>query len=248
MASSSSPDARSPLPPNTPSTVLMPALSTPTLGPQGSFTVACSTHIAASPAVCAATILDHGAYPSWNRFCRSVAIDAQPASPPDPSDPRFAAADHHDAEPASLPAFVRGGPAFLALGTQFTFDVHMDALAEDSSGRATALEVSLLERIRDDEDEAEEDDNEPRHRRRGWRVAWKARGMPGFVLRSERVQELLETPDGGTEYYCWETFYGLLAPVVRYMVGGQLVTGFGAWMEDLKGEAEKRTKDQKTAA
>ncbi len=237
MASSSSPDAHSPLPPNTPPTLLQPALATPTFGPQGSFSVACSTHIAAPPAVCAATILDHGAYPSWNRFCRSVAIDAEPASPSDPSDPRFAA-DDTDASPASLPAFVHGGPASLALGTQFTFDVHMDALTENSAGRATYLEVSRVERIRE-----EDDDDSLSRGRRGWRIAWKTRGMPGFVLRSERVQELLETPEGGTEYLCWETFYGLLGPVVRYAVGGQLVTGFGVWMEDLKGEAEKRAKE-----
>lgn len=71
-------------------------------------------------------------------------------------------------------------------------------------------------------------------------MAWKTRGpVPGMMLRSERVHEFLEAEDGdGTDYVCWETFYGLLAPVVRMAVGPKLERGFGAWMEDLKDRAE----------
>ncbi len=142
-----------------------------------------------------------------------------PSTTPGPS-------DAHIAGPRPPEVRQRRAPEFLAPGTQFTFDVHMDALRENSSGRATALQVSAVERISDES-------------RKGWRLAWTTRGMPGFVLRSERVQELVETAEGETDYACWETFYGLLAPVVNFVVGSQLTTGFGVWMADLKAEAEK---------
>lgn len=87
-------------------------------------------------------------------------------------------------------------------------------------------------------------------RRTGWRVVWKTRTsplLPGWMLRSERVQEFVQidpAPFGPrdephTAYACWETFYGVLAPVVRLSVGLQLVKGFDTWMEDMKGRAEE---------
>jgi len=55
-----------------------------------------------------------------------------------------------------------GEPDYLQLGTKFTFDVHMDLWSPPgSSGRATALQVSVLEGV-DEEDG-----------RKGWRVAWR---------------------------------------------------------------------------
>lgn len=218
---------------------------TPTHGSGGTFTVSCQTRIAAPPAACLAVVLDAASYPRWNRFCRACIVDG--AGSGNGSD----------------------GTKKLALGTKFTFDVHMDLdeeVVEEGeeaegrggvvTGRATELEVSVLEAI--DGGEGEEglsggsDGNDAgtkphrragtavEGRRKGWRVAWRTRGaMPGMVLRSERVQEFLEAEDGnGTDYVCWETFYGFLAPVVRMAVGTKLETGFGAWMEDLKHWAE----------
>ena len=78
--------------------------------------------------------------------------------------------------------------------------------------------------------------------RKGWRIAWKQRAsllMPGWMLRSERVQEFVEV-EGGTEYRCWETFYGLLAPVVRMAAAKQVEQGFEAWSEGLRGVVEKK--------
>jgi hypothetical protein len=216
---------------------------TPTHGPGGSFTVACGTRIAATPATCLAVILDAASYPRWNRFCRSCNIDAG-----------------------------GGDEGTLAPGTQFTFDVHMDLDEEvddgddgeeaggqtsgrDIRGRATKLEISKLDAIGDREEEGGDDDDDgyafaapslvlgdsavAARGRKGWRVAWKTRGMPGMLLRSERVQDFLGTEDGHeTDYVCWETFYGLLAPIVRLAVGAKLENGFGAWMDDLKARAE----------
>ena len=62
--------------------------------------------------------------------------------------------------------------------------------------------------------------------------------MPGWMLRSERVQEFVEVGEGQTAYYCWETFYGVLAPVVRMVAGAGVERGFGLWMEGLKGKVE----------
>ena len=109
----------------------------------------------------------------------------------------------------------------------------------------------------EDEDEGERegegegsvsDDGRRRGRRKGWRIAWRQRDsllMPGWLLRSERVQEFVEAGDGAeTEYRCWETFYGLLAPVVRMAVGRQVAAGFDAWTEGLKRRAEEKKKEE----
>ncbi|KAH6630394.1 hypothetical protein B0J18DRAFT_463260 [Chaetomium sp. MPI-SDFR-AT-0129] len=136
-----------------------------------------------------------------------------------------------------------------------------------------ALEVSVLGPINydhtDDEDDGTDTDtdndnnnnspdtNSNRHDittdnattspRKGLRIAWKVRPSwlrPGWALRSERVQDFIETvgPDGkpATEYRCWETFYGTLAPVVKMAVGSHLEQGFDAWLRGLKERAEGR--------
>ena len=107
------------------------------------------------------------------------------------------------------------------------FDVHLGP--EDSCKRdKTSVTVSILA---DFECEG----------RKGVRVAWRTRGwMPGFALRSERVQEFLEAGHGVVEYRCWETMYGLLAPTVRWYVGKKLEWGFGVWMDGLKEYSEKQ--------
>lgn len=90
----------------------------------------------------------------------------------------------------------------------------------------TRLQVTLLEEFENDG-------------KAGLRVAWKLRGSPWFLLRAERVQEFIEA-DGGssTEYYCWETFGGILGYAMPYLVGSKLQDGFGRWMESLKAWVE----------
>ena len=198
--------------------------------------MACRARISAPPSRCLAVVLDAASYPLWSRFCRSCAV-VEGGGPP--------------------------GEMLLALGSRFVFDVHMDLDEEAGegdaggggvTGRATPLEVSVLEAVgggegdgggaatrgRGEEGTGRGGGGGSGGERRGWRVAWKTRGMPSFVLRSERVQEFLEAAEDGnaTDYVCWETFYGLLAPVVRLAVGPKLERGFGAWMDDLKARAE----------
>lgn len=118
---------------------------------------------------------------------------------------------------------------------------------DGNPGQAIALQVSVLEPI--DEESKDSVFASPSLtdvRRRGWRIAWKQRPsllMPAWMLRSERVQEFVECGDGSeTEYYCWETFYGLLAPVVRLAAAKQVEKGFDAWKEGLKQRVEKQLK------
>lgn len=101
----------------------------------------------------------------------------------------------------------------------------MDAENPSSSYLNQGMEVTLLEPF---------DNN-----KKGWRVAWKATSFPGFVLRSERVQEVVDDGQGGTEYTCWETMYGPLAYVVKLTQGSALEKNFRIWGEDLKKRAEK---------
>lgn len=123
------------------------------------------------------------------------------------------------------------GDGYLGLGTKFTFDAHVDI--SSAAGRAVACEVSILERI----------DATPEDGRCGWRVAWRTRpslALPAFMLRGERIQEFVEAEGGAeTEYVSWETFYGLLGPVVRLVVGSKLPSAFDAWNAGLKARIEE---------
>ncbi|AEO65263.1 uncharacterized protein THITE_26762, partial [Thermothielavioides terrestris NRRL 8126] len=201
-----------------------PPLPTPSHGPGGTFSITCAARIAATPDACLDVIVSASEYPKWNRFIRKCVIDS-------------AAADS----------------AKLRLHTPFTFHVWLDPSAPDGApaSATSALEVSALERIDDDGAASPPPGfpSLPRARaplaetRRGWRIAWRPRSSwrnaPLWLLRSERVQELVEV-DGGraTQYYCWETFYGPLAPLVRRLTGRQVERGFDAWMEGLRGMVE----------
>ncbi|KAK4168698.1 hypothetical protein QBC43DRAFT_341370 [Cladorrhinum sp. PSN259] len=93
---------------------------TPTYGSSGTFTIACSTRISASPLTTLDVVLDAPNYPIWNRFCRKCTIDDE-----GPSESK------EDGK--------------LRLGTKFTFDVYLDADVENGSPRPTALKVNVLE-------------------------------------------------------------------------------------------------------
>ncbi|KAK3994978.1 hypothetical protein QBC44DRAFT_37980 [Cladorrhinum sp. PSN332] len=199
-------------------------VQTPTYGSGGTFTVACSTRISATPSTVLDIVLDAPNYPIWNQFCRKCTIDEQPDTN-DTSD----ANDANDDDDGKL-----------RLGTKFTFDVFLDPEGEGggASPRPTALKVNILEPV--------EYHEEGGRKRKGWRVTWGHRPsllMPEWLLRSERVQEFIEISDSSsdteTEYLCWETFYGPLARVVKIAVGIKVQRGFEVGMEGLKGRAEE---------
>jgi hypothetical protein len=74
--------------------------------------------------------------------------------------------------------------------------------------------------------------------RKGYRIAWKSTGYSHWQLHSERVMEfgeiVLDNGKIGTEYSCWETFGGLLGPVVKSTLGGQLVDRFGDYAKNVR--------------
>lgn len=74
--------------------------------------------------------------------------------------------------------------------------------------------------------------------RNGYRVVWKAVGFNAWVLRSERVQEMVDLGSGNTQYKTWETFGGPLAYVIRALHKENLISRFLDWTNDLKGYVE----------
>lgn len=199
-------------------TFLPSPVETPAHGSGGVFTLSCSATIAAPLRTILETLLDTRSYPAWNAFVPSISISKQPDSPP-PFPECLSGSE------------IVGLDTTLQKGTEFVLDVHLDP--NNARKRSpTALVLSILEDF----------ESEGRH---GVRVAWKTGGWtPGFLLRTERIQEFLETGDGIVEYRCWETMYGLLASTVRYVVGNNLIWGFGAWMDGLKEYSEKQSRPE----
>lgn len=204
------------------SPTIIPALPTPTVssGSLPSFSVTCSTTIAAPPLLCLSTVLDTASWPSWNTFCPSATIDSTPSP------------DSVSLNAPELEALARR-PAHLYPGVEMTFSVHMTP--NTPSPTISAERVTILERFTDPQG------------RTGYRVAWQYTTMPFMLIHAERVQEFVEArgPDGAivTEYLNYETFGGLLIPVMRWFKTGEMCDGFSRWMSSLKGAAEKATKD-----
>lgn len=204
-----------------------------THGTGGSFSVISSARIAAPPDLVFTVLLDHRQYPSWNRFVRLVTVTSPPPSAPEADD--GAPAPGADSTALETALLRDDGSRYLRKGMRMTFAVHLDP---DSDRLATGqgMEVTLLEPF---EDAAATDAAAAAAPGRGWRVAWRGTTMPAVVLRTERVQELVDDGRGGTEYTCWETFYGPAAPVTRWATGRLLQKGFRCWTEDLKARSEK---------
>jgi len=130
-------------------------------------------------------------------------------------------------EPRQKDATVAPEP--LKVGTQIMFSVYMNGngLSSDTKRgepHKDTLELTVLEELTDG--------------RKGYRVAWKDIGYPGWALYVERVHEIVEKEDGTTEYTNWETFGGPLSYVVKLVVGRQLLNLFDGWGKDLKNYVE----------
>ncbi|KAK0718881.1 hypothetical protein B0T21DRAFT_351663 [Apiosordaria backusii] len=122
-------------------------------------------------------------------------------------------------------------PELFHLGTVFTFDVHFNPSPDSKPSTKSQERVSVLEDIVDG----------TTGKVIGKRVGWIQVGpQPDFMLRCERIQEFIDVDDGkATEYRNWETFYGLLAPVVKLAAGEGVGKGFEGWMGGLKTRAEE---------
>ncbi|KAI1165627.1 hypothetical protein F5B18DRAFT_610432 [Nemania serpens] len=192
----------------------VPPIPVPTLGTDGVFAVACSTSIAGPALASLEKVLDLPSYGSWNTFVPTASLTAAGPS----------GTETETALSPELRAIV-SRPGYVSPGAKIRFHAVM---TPGGAARAVDLEVTALEAF------------DGPAGAKGYRVAWKAVGMPSFLLRSERVQEFVEhaLPDGTVEtrYACWETFGGWLAHVLPR---GQLEGGFERWMNGLKKVVEE---------
>ncbi|KFY34732.1 hypothetical protein V494_06518 [Pseudogymnoascus sp. VKM F-4513 (FW-928)] len=173
-----------------------------------SFTIFARVPIAAPPTTALRALLDTASWPRWNTFIPAAEVHSRGTPVP------------------SLP----GSADYLGIGAKFTMCVNMDGKPEAERGpveklRKSNLILYLVEELVPEREEG----------RKGWRIAWKGDG--GFMLKPDRVQELVETDDG-CEYVGYESFGGLLAPVVRLAVGAALVDRIADQGRDLKAWCE----------
>ncbi|KAF4555046.1 Hypothetical protein D9617_3g021150 [Elsinoe fawcettii] len=70
-------------------------------------------------------------------------------------------------------------------------------------------------------------------------IGWKQTMMPGFVLRTERVNEITKLDGGKCEYKTWMVFGGPAAYAVRWAQEANLQARFEDWVKDLKEWSEK---------
>jgi hypothetical protein len=193
------------------SSVVAP-IPVPTYGPGGSFAVFARTHISAPPSTCLSLIRDTSNWRKWNTFCPSITLS--PKSPPPPA--------------TSDPAIPTGNEGWLELGTTGALDVFMSGdglIPGRKRSRTQGMIVTVLSPMTENE-------------KKGYRIAWKGTGYSHWQLHSERVMEFisitLENGEQGTEFNCWETFGGVLAPVVKAAYGHTLVERFGDYQRDVK--------------
>ncbi len=74
----------------------------------------------------------------------------------------------------------------------------------------------------------------------GRRIAWGVSWGFGLALECDRVQEVFALPGGGTRYHCYESFRGLLAPLVVLLYGSSMERGFSACADALVARVERR--------
>ncbi|TRX88041.1 hypothetical protein FHL15_011043 [Xylaria flabelliformis] len=194
----------------------------PTHGAGGNFAVACSTTIAGPALSCLEKVLDLSSYGTWNTFVPSASLTT-----PGTTDELPVTSELRD---------IASRPGYVAPGAKVRFNAVMmtpgggggGGASSSSSTRAVDLEVTFLETFITGDGKM------------GYRVAWKALGIPHFLLHSERVQEFIEdvAKDGKpvTRYACWETFGGVLGYVLPK---AQIESGFQRWMDGLKKVVEE---------
>jgi len=73
-----------------------------------------------------------------------------------------------------------------------------------------------------------------------FRAVWTTVGLPHWLSHSERWQVLsVDETTGKTRYDTIEVFDGLVAYVIKFLMGGKLSVGFRAAAESLKAKAEQ---------
>ncbi|KAG4440650.1 hypothetical protein IFR05_003848 [Cadophora sp. M221] len=220
---------------------LEPPIATPTHGAGGSFTVLAKTFIPhTTPSEVLSTIRDTGTWSHWNGFTPFFTFSSSHSPPPS------------DLNPNPEPDIPAGKEGWLNLGSQGSMSVYMSGNGLDPAAKKSRMQemvVTILEPLSSPTSPSSPPSSQnPDKNRTGYRIAWKALGYAHWQLHSERVTELIEINDGdgeaarkGTGYTCWETFGGVLAPVVKLAVGGTLRERFGEYAAGLRGFCVDRT-------
>ncbi|CAG8980007.1 hypothetical protein HYALB_00005180 [Hymenoscyphus albidus] len=202
-------------------------IAVPTHGAGGSFTILAATVVPGQdPLTVMNLVRDIDGWSRWNSFCPHGTITSRK--------------EKVKANP--------GEETWLKIGDKVKFDVYMsgDGLVPGKKrSREQEVEVTAMEEMVGGQGDgtavgpkvwqSEYQKEDARKGRKGWRIAWKSVGWSHWQMHSERVMEFYEDGKGGTEYLCWETFGGVLGPVVRRTVGGQLVDRFGDYASDVRG-------------
>lgn len=105
----------------------------------------------------------------------------------------------------------------LEVGTDMRFNVYM---SPGGSATSSLLQVTVFDP-------------------EAGKICWKFTGLPSWLLRSERVHEMIDKKDGTCEYCTWETFAGPMAYMVRTIYGNTLNERFKDWGRDLKRYVEE---------
>ena len=230
-----------PLSKDTTSIIQTTPIPTPAYGPSGSFTILAKTFIPhASPATVLSAIRDTNTWSQWNGFTPLFTFKNSP-SPNSTSQ-----STPESGTTGSDPALVTGKHGWLDLGSEGDMTVFMngDGLVQGAKkSREQGMIITVLEPLTAPLTSSQ-DSPHNQTQKKGYRIAWKGVGYAKWQLHSERVTELVEVDEGGegrkgTEYVCWETFGGVLAPVVRLAVGGTLRERFGEYAEGLRGFCEE---------
>ncbi|KAK8213824.1 hypothetical protein HDK77DRAFT_169071 [Phyllosticta capitalensis] len=183
--------------------------------PKSVFTPSFSVSIAAPPTAVFALLTSRSTWKDWNGFVPHAQV-RKPSS--DPSAPR--ANPREDA---------------LQLGEVLKFDVRTRIWGKEVSVPGGSVEQITALSTPEDEGSLERD---------VYRVCWEARGVPSWMLKTLRVNEVL-VEDAGQEaegetciYRTYMTFEGILALPVKWLTGWMIKDGLNVWGEGLKRAAE----------
>ncbi|EKG13904.1 Polyketide cyclase/dehydrase [Macrophomina phaseolina MS6] len=177
------------------------------------FNPTASATISAPPEKVFALLLDRTTWPRWNTFIPRADVVSTDSS-------------------SSAPAATNSDDRNLQLGQTLKFTVQARVFGSLRTVPGGSMEVVNILSAPDDGGE-----------RGVWRVGWaqSEKMMPGWMMRTQRVNEVVADEAGGCIYRTYMTFDGPMAYVVKWVTGWLIQDGLVMWAEGLKAEAEKES-------
>lgn len=170
----------------------------------GLFSAYSSAKINAPPQVVYDALLDVAEWKEWNEFVPNVTITKTP--------------NVHGKE--------AGSHKRLTGGTCMIFHRNFGK-EEPGQGRHV---VTLVEKLKLSSD----GHSSPCITRIRWQLDNAAISTPGFLLKSEQINEIEEAHDGTTIYRTWQSFAGPVAKMLRKKLEPVWKSGLQEWSRDLK--------------